>query len=192
MFEACCSLVERHRRGDLTKRCLNEIYESQIAIQNNHIDCLKYFHENGFNCPIYSHECAVYFGSLDCLKYLIENKICSQTVPCFDFYHNISNNSPYFRNRLTCYQYLVEQEFDFKSYESEFDQMFENEQWYWIKKSFNNYVKNGIIDKYSLHIHHKVKKIQKAWIMYAYSPNTSIGRTRLLNEFQELDRLCLV
>ena len=161
MFEACCSLVVRHSRGDLTKRCPDEIHESQFAIQNNHIDCLKYFHENGFNCPLYSHECAVYFGSLDCLKYLIENKICSQTVPCFEFYYNISNNSSYFLNRLSCYRYLIKKGLDFKtSYENEFDQVFENEQWYWIKKSFDNYFKNGIIDKYSLHVHHKVKKIQ--------------------------------
>ena len=62
MFEACCSLVVRHSRGDLTKICPDEIHESQFAIQNNHNDCLKYLHENGFNCPLYSHECAVYFG----------------------------------------------------------------------------------------------------------------------------------
>lgn len=191
MFESCCSLVERYKKGDHTKRFPNEIHESQLAIQNNHIDCLKYFHENGFNCPVHSHKCAIYFGSLDCLKYLVENKICNnESVPCFDFHYNISINSTYFENRLPCYRYLIEQGFDFTTwYENEFDQMFENQEWYWVKKSMNNYLNEGIIDQYSLHIHHKVKKIQKAWIMYAYSPNTVIGRNRLLQEFQELDQL---
>jgi len=45
----------------------------ELAAKNNHLNCLKYAHENG--CPWDENTCkvAAKYGHLDCLKYLHEN-----------------------------------------------------------------------------------------------------------------------
>jgi hypothetical protein len=47
------------------------------------------------------------------------------------------------------------------------------------------YVKKGIINKYTLHIYHKVLRIQRAWYRYAYNPETKIGKERMLKSVNE-------
>jgi hypothetical protein len=41
------------------------------------------------------------------------------------------------------------------------------------------YVKKGIINKYTLHIHHRVLRIQRDWHRYAYNPESKIGKLRM-------------
>jgi hypothetical protein len=47
------------------------------------------------------------------------------------------------------------------------------------------YIKKGIINKYTLHIYHKVLRIQRAWHRYAYNPETKIGKERMLKSVNE-------
>ena len=55
------------------------------------------------------------------------------------------------------------------------------------------YVKKGIIDENTLHIHHKVLRIQRAWHRYAYNPESKIGKERMLKSMiennDELERI---
>jgi hypothetical protein len=47
------------------------------------------------------------------------------------------------------------------------------------------YVKKGIINKYTLHVHHKVLRIQRAWQIYANNPETRIGNERMYKSMIE-------
>jgi hypothetical protein len=55
------------------------------------------------------------------------------------------------------------------------------------------YVKKGIIDENTLHIYHKVSRIQRAWQIYANNPETKIGKQRMLKSMiennDELERI---
>jgi hypothetical protein len=42
------------------------------------------------------------------------------------------------------------------------------------------YVKKGILNENTLHIYHKVLRIQRAWQMYANNPESKIGKQRML------------
>jgi hypothetical protein len=41
------------------------------------------------------------------------------------------------------------------------------------------HVKKGIIDENTLHVYHKVLRIQRAWHRYAYNPESKIGKERM-------------
>jgi hypothetical protein len=56
-----------------------------------------------------------------------------------------------------------------------------NEIWFQVYM----YVKKGIIDKYTLHIHHKVLRIQRAWHRYAYNPESKKGKLRMFKSMIE-------
>jgi hypothetical protein len=55
------------------------------------------------------------------------------------------------------------------------------------------YVKKRIIDENTLHIHHKVLRIQRAWHRYAYNPESKIGKQRMFKSMiennNELERI---
>jgi hypothetical protein len=51
------------------------------------------------------------------------------------------------------------------------------------------YVKTGIIDEYTLHIHHKVLRIQRAWQIYANNPGNKIGKKRMFKFVDELQSI---
>ena len=58
---------------------------------------------------------------------------------------------------------------------------FGTEQWFQMYM----YVKKGIIDENTLHIHHKVLRIQRAWHRYAYNPESKIGKQRMFKSMNE-------
>ena len=46
-----------------------------------------------------------------------------------------------------------------------------------------------ILNEYTLHIHHKIKSIQRAWIKVAHDPYTKVGKRRMLKTVEELHLL---
>jgi hypothetical protein len=59
--------------------------------------------------------------------------------------------------------------------------MYRNETWFQVYM----YVKKGILNENTLHIYHKVLRIQRAWHRYAYNPESKIGKQRMLKSMIE-------
>ena len=57
-------------------------YLCDIAVENGHIDCLKYLHENGCSWSTETCNKAAENGHIDCLKYLHENGCPWSTETC--------------------------------------------------------------------------------------------------------------
>jgi hypothetical protein len=59
--------------------------------------------------------------------------------------------------------------------------MYRNETWFQVYM----YVKKGILNENTLHIYHKVLRIQRAWHRYAYNPESKIGKQIMLKSMIE-------
>jgi hypothetical protein len=113
------------------------------------------------------------YGHLKCLKILHENgcpwnkEACYEAVVC---------------GQLKCLKYLLEHDcpMDVGTYEKCVNE-YKTETWFQMYM----YVKKGIIDENTLHIHHKVLRIQRAWHRYAYNPESKIGQERMLKSMNE-------
>ena len=187
-----------------------------FAVQRNHCECLQTLFDQRYDqfvVPDILYDLAVYTGSLECLIVLCENdkKAGKRTfrpktspendsngqkkIPCFDFEHNIRTNSEYLRQRRPCYRYLLEEcgwavE---DHHECVFEAMFGHEEWFQAMRSVRRYLATGEgVDRHTLRIHHRVQRIQHAWIKYAYHPNTPLGRKRMMGTVDDLMQLCIL
>ena len=93
--------------------------------------------------------------------------------------------------RKPCYRFLIERGYTFDDHEKEFDKMFEGKDWYIRVKSMKKYLTTGQTDDYSAHIYVKVRKIQEAWLKYAYYPKTKLGRERMISTVKSLHEILL-
>jgi hypothetical protein len=134
---------------------------------------LKYLHENG--CPWNSRvfAWAAKNGHLKILKYLHENGCPWNEHACS--YAAINGH-------LKILKYLLKHDcpMSVHIYEKCVKKC-KNETWFQVYM----YVKKGIIDENTLHIHHKVLRIQRAWHRYAYNPESKIGQERMLKSMSE-------
>ena len=143
------------------------------AAKGGHLKILKYLHDN--DCPWDVRACreAAYGGHLECLKYLHENGCPWDALTCK---HAVE------KGHLECVKYLLEHDcpMDVGIYEKCVNE-YKTETWFQVYM----YVKKGIIDENTLHIHHKVLRIQRAWHRYAYNPESKIGKQRMFHSMSE-------
>jgi len=63
--------------------------------------------------------------------------------------------------------------------------------WYsndiWFQKYL--YIEHNVINNYTLHIRHKIQRIQKAWFVYSLNPTTKKGAFIMHNELSKLPAL---
>ena len=111
-------------------------------------------------------------GNLDIIKYLHENG-CSLNTQTSIIAAEEQN--------VDVLQYLINNGYDY----SVIIDKIENEPWF----QEYQYMKFGIVKEHTLHLHHKIKRIQHTWLRYAYSPYTKIGHQRILRNFQENNAL---
>jgi len=134
---------------------------------------LKYLHENG--CSWDENTCAgaAIGGHFECLKYLHVNECPWDKDAC---------KYAAYGGHLKCLKYLLEHDcpMDVVTYEK-CVKKFKKKTWFQVYM----YIKKGIINKYTLHIYHKVLRIQRAWHRYAYNPETKIGKERMFKSMNE-------
>lgn len=196
---SCCCLFAR-RCTDMNDRITSKLQISEwchFAAQRNHSECLQtlfYQRYDHFVVPDILYDLVVYTGSLECLIVLCKNDDRKKTenekkIPCFDFEHNINTNSEYLSRRKPCYRYLLEEcGWAFEDHhERVFQAMFGHEEWFQAMRSVRRYLATGEgVDRHTLRIHHRVQRIQHAWIKYAYHPNTPLGRKRMMATVDDL------
>ena len=183
----CCRIVELHQNHDyiITSNDTN----CDLAIFYGHLDCLKYFHQNGFQWTSKTFEYATYCGNVECIQYLHNTKeFTHKKVKCYDtnqiHNHTTTNISyMYMEKRVNGYQFLIEHGYAYDDY---FKTMFQFDEWFQRLNSFQEYMKSGTIDKYTLHIHHKVLRIQREWQKYSHNPTTTIGFKKMKKTINEL------
>jgi hypothetical protein len=64
-------------------------------------------------------------------------------------------------------------------------EIFEDQEWFHLYM----YVKKKEINKYTLHIHHKVLRIQKVWQVYSHNPSTDIGFNKMMKSVFEMNNM---
>ena len=167
-------------RGHLN--CLKYLYENGCpwnsdactdAAFGGHLECLKYLHKNGCPWNEEAYAYAVSEGNLQILKYLHENGCQWYERVCI-----IAARGGHFE----CLKYLLEHDCptDVDTYKLCVKKC-RKKTWFQVYM----YVKKRIINKYTLHIHHKVLRIQRAWHRYAYNPESKIGQERMLKSMSE-------
>ena len=175
--EACTGAVNGGHFG-----CLEYLHENgcpwteeacEFASKHGDIDILIYLHENG--CPWDKRACreAARNGHLDCLKYLHENGCLWNEWVCYDAQTN---------NHIDCLKYLLEHDCPIYTITyNECKSILNTHTWFQVYM----YVKKGILNENTLHIYHKVLRIQRAWHRYAYNPESKIGQERMLKSMSE-------
>ena len=134
---------------------------------------MKYLHKNG--CLWNEDACkyAAKYSHLECLKYLHENDCPWNKYAC---------EWAAREGHLECLKYLLEHDCptDVGTYKLCIKKC-KNKTWFQVYM----YVKKGINNEYTLHIHHKVLRIQQAWHRYAYNPESNIGQERMFKSMIE-------
>jgi len=137
-------------------------------------DDVKYLHENGCPWTKRTSTKAVKYGQLNILKYVHEKGCPWNEYACRHYAVKYGH--------LKCLKYLLDYDcpIDVETYNN-CAIRYKTETWFQVYM----YVKKGIINKYTLHIHHKVFRIQRAWHRYAYNPSSKIGHERMLKSLNE-------
>jgi hypothetical protein len=131
------------------------------------------------DCPwdIKAYHAAIDENRLDIVQYLHENK-CPLSEKVIKF--SIKKGIP------EIIQYLLENDCPItKKYLNKCKHMFKTELWF--QKYL--YIKHNEINKYTLHIRHKIQRIQKAWFVYSLNPKNKIGNLIMHNELSNLPSL---
>lgn len=176
-----CDLTALHYLNE--NGCPWDKFTFMIAVSSGHLKCIKFLLNNG--CPIYEDACnlACQWGYFNILKYLHEHCKCSINENTMYY---VDLNSYASEERLSIIKYLIEHNCPmYKQHFEMCENLFRYERW------FQNYVymNQGIINEYTLHIHHKILRIQQAWITYSYDPSTPVGYKRMMNSFKECNNM---
>jgi hypothetical protein len=191
--------------SDIKYRYMKDIYEN--LIENEHHEMLKYlFHIHqklsilDFDEFIYTNELpclAVYYGNLECLKFfhnngckLDEDVFESAHYGIYEGYYRIQHYVQ--KNHIDCIKYLFDN--DCKYYECNdifvhpyYRNIVHNQVWF----QKHMYIKTGEVNKKTLHIHHKVIRIQRAWIKYSLNPRTSVGNKKMMSNIHAMEKLLI-
>ena len=173
------------------------------AANAGHFKCLVYLHEHG--CPWNEHanHIASYRGHYQCHLYMLMNGCPweKNELLCNLCDSVMINDTPMDHLRITCGQHFKEC-FRYGIMSGEYDaELMHRTVWVIVNLIGPNecpwfhlytYMKMGVINEYTLHIHHKVKRIQHAWLRYAFDPNTSVGHTRLCRTITELNDIVAI
>lgn len=144
---------------------------------NHKIDFVKYLHK--IDCPWNerAYYAAIDENRLDIVQYLHANKcpLSEKVIKC-----SIKKGIP------EIIQYLLENDCPItKKYLNKCKHMFKTKLWF--QKYL--YIKHNEINKYTLHIRHKIQRIQKAWFVYSLNPKNKIGNLIMHNELSKLPTL---
>jgi hypothetical protein len=144
------------------------------AAKRNHLDCLQYLYEN--ECPWNEKVCetAAECGHLHILEYLHE-----RGCPWDESAINAAINEEDF----DCLKYLLDNGCPItnESFQT-CCELFKMETWFQLYM----YKEKNIIDQYTLHIHHKILRIQKAWQKYVQNPKTKFGFTLMMKSINDM------
>jgi len=153
------------------------------AARSGQLECLKYLHENG--CPWDATACAYAArrNQLECLKYLHENG-CPWDVNTYKSIHKwkLDEDISYILE-LEIYAMKHDCPMDMATYRI-YKTKYQTELWFQLYM-----LEKRILNEYTLHIHHKIKRIQRAWIKAAHDPYTKVGKRRMLKTVEELHLL---
>lgn len=144
---------------------------------NHKMDFVKYLHK--IDCPWNerAYYAAIDENRLDIIQYLHENN-CPLSEKVIKF--SIKKGIP------ETIKYLLENDCPInKKYLNKCKQMFKTELWF--QKYL--YIKHNEINKYTLHIRHKIQRIQKAWFVYSLNPKNKIGNLIMHDELHKLSTL---
>lgn len=151
------------------------------AIQFDKQDILEYIISKNFILHENAFDEVVERNSLRYLKILCEN---GYKWPA-DYENNQIRHLTiyaYGMNYHDILKYLIQQGYPYRDYMCH---LFNDEIWFQLIQ-----LHNGVINQYNLHLRHKIQRIQRCWIQYAYNPRTEIGYQRMqktiTNNMQEL------
>lgn len=144
---------------------------------NHKMDFVKYLHEIGCPWDEKAYHAAIDEKEFNIVQFLVENK-CPLSEKVIKF--SIKKGTP----EIT--EYLLENDCPInKKYLNKCKQLYCNDLWF--QKYL--YIKHNEINKYTLHIRHKIQRIQKAWFVYSLDPKNKIGNLIMHNELSKLPSL---
>ena len=144
---------------------------------NHKMDFVKYLHEIGCPWDEKAYHAAIDEKEFNIVQFLLENK-CPLSEKIIKF--SIKKGTP----EIT--KYLLENDCPInKKYLNKCKQMFKTELWF--QKYL--YIKHNEINKYTLHIRHKIQRIQKAWFVYSLNPKNQTGNLIMHDELSKLPTL---
>lgn len=144
---------------------------------NHKMDFVKYLHEIGCPWDEKAYHAAIDEKEFNIVQFLLENK-CPLTKKVIKF--SIKKGTP----EIT--KYLLENDCPInKKYLNKCKQLYCNDLWF--QKYL--YIKHNEINKYTLHIRHKIQRIQKAWFVYSLNPKNKSGHLIMHNELSKLPSL---
>jgi len=158
--------------GDCTKCSMKD-----KCCSNHKMDFVKYLHD--VNCPWdeKAYQAAIDENDFNIVQFLLENK-CPLSKEIIKF--SIKNGT----HKMT--KLLLENDCPInKKYLEKCKQRYHNELWF--QKYL--YIKHNVIETYTLHIRHKIQRIQKAWFVYSLNPKNKIGNLIMHNELSKLPNL---
>ena len=167
-----------------------DILMNEPVYSKSFFDIAKYLIDNGADVTTDLFIKAIQYNNLDMIRYLHSKSECDEDILMNQVYYTTYMNLLSGENTDMIQYFLIERDYSFESAMEieEYimtigdDDLFKlnHQLWYQMYK-----YKKGIVDKYTLHIHNKVKKIQKMWLQYYYNPRTKIGKKIMMENIEK-------
>ena len=138
---------------------------------DSQLHILMYLHDNGCQLNERCYFLPTKYGNMEMLKFLVSRKC--------PFGTQIAKQLARVEN-VNSFRYLVENGCPYGMIEPS------NKVWklLWFQK--HSYCEKGIVNPFTLHVKHKIQRMQRAWVRHAYNPTSLIGHARMIDNVTKI------